>query len=74
MFRKQEKKVVIIEGMHCEHCAKKVENVLLALDGVDKVKINLKKKEVTILLSGLVQDDLIKEQIETLDYKVLEMK
>lgn len=74
MFHKQEKKVAIIEGMHCEHCAKKVESALLALDGVDKVKINLKKKEVTVLLSGPVQDDLIKEQIETLDYTVLEIK
>ena len=74
MFHKQEKKVVIIEGMHCEHCAKKVENALLALEGVSKVKINLKTKEATILLSGPVQDDVIKEQIETLDYTVLEIK
>lgn len=30
-----------VEGMVCEGCTSRVENALKAMDGVDKVKINL---------------------------------
>ena len=48
MFSKN-KKTISIEGMHCEHCAKKVENTLSSIEGVNKVKVNLSKKEAIII-------------------------
>ncbi len=35
-----------IEGMSCNHCVARVEEAVSALDGVQKVKVNLKKQTV----------------------------
>ena len=48
MFGKKIKKIVIIDGMMCEHCKAKVEKSLLELEGVVKVKVSLKDKMATI--------------------------
>ncbi len=37
-----------IEGMSCNHCAARVEEAVSALDGVQKVKVNLKKANGTV--------------------------
>ena len=42
------KKRAIIEGMSCNHCVKRVENALKELEGVQDVKVNLKKKTADI--------------------------
>lgn len=39
------KKQFVINGMSCNHCVDKVENTINQLDGIDKVKINLKKNQ-----------------------------
>ncbi|MFZ4356495.1 cation transporter, partial [Enterococcus gallinarum] len=36
-----------IEGMSCNHCVARVEEAVSALDGVQKVKVNLKKANGT---------------------------
>ena len=73
MFHR-EKKVIYVEGMHCEHCAKKVENALLSLDGALKVKVDLNHKEVTLSSKEPIADEIIQKAIEALDYQVLEIK
>ncbi len=73
MFHR-EKKVIYVEGMHCEHCAKKVENALKTLEGVLKVKVNLNSKEVVIISKETIADEKLREIIESLDYQILEMK
>ena len=35
------KKLVEIEGLHCENCAKKVEDALYGLPEVENVEVNL---------------------------------
>lgn len=47
MFKKN-KIEIIVEGMHCDHCANKVEQALLTDNNIKKVKVNLEKKKVTI--------------------------
>lgn len=47
MFKKN-KIEIIVEGMHCDHCANKVEQTLLEDDNIKKVKVDLAKKKVTI--------------------------
>lgn len=70
MFDKKIKKVITIEGMMCSHCQMKVEKSLLELEGVSKVKVNLKDKTATIYSTKSISNDDIKSAINKLDYKV----
>lgn len=74
MFTKKEKMRIKIEGMNCPHCAKKVEDALNHVNCIQKAKVNLKEKIAVITFHGAVEEKIIKEQIEKLDYKVLEME
>ena len=71
MFNKKIKKVVTIEGMMCEHCKSKVEKALLRLEGVDKVKVSLKDKTATIYSKVSISDNVIKDTISNLGYKII---
>jgi len=65
------KKLVEIEGMHCENCAKKVENVLYGLPEVESVEVNLSDKNAKIILNKEVDDLLIADVINSAGhYKV----
>lgn len=74
MFGKKIKKVVSIEGMHCNHCAMKVQDALGNLDGVKGVKVNLDKKEAVVTLDKEINCDLIKEAIAKIDFLVTDIK
>lgn len=74
MFGKKDKKILRIEGMSCNHCSKRVEDSLLSLKGIKKVKVNLENKEAIITLEHLIDDVQIKEKIEDLGFKLLEIK
>ncbi len=71
MFNKKIKKVITIEGMMCEHCKMKVERALSELNGVSKVKVNLKNKTATIYSTKSISNDDIKNSISKLDYKIV---
>ena len=65
------KKLVEIEGMHCENCAKKVENVLYRLPEVESVEVNLSDKNAKVTLNEEVDDLLIADVINSAGhYKV----
>lgn len=64
------KKTIKIEGMSCEHCAKKIENALKNIDGIKSVKVHLKKKEAIISTDKLVSDETLKSTIENLGYQI----
>ena len=66
-------KVLIVEGMHCENCEIRVENALNRLDGV-ACKVNLKKKTATVAYSAEIPDQLLKETVEKMGYKVTEIR
>ena len=63
------KMVVNIEGMHCSHCAKRVEEGLKKIDNIKTVKVNLDKKNATITYKGEINTDDIKKEIENLDFE-----
>lgn len=63
------KKILTVEGMHCENCEIRVENALNRLDGV-LCKVNLKKKTATVSYSAEVSDEILKETVEKLGYQV----
>lgn len=73
MFSKTIKTIVKIEGMSCEHCANKVKDTFLSVNNVKSVKVNLSKKEAIISSSEKLDKDIIKNLIENLDYKVIDI-
>lgn len=68
------KKVIYIEGMHCDHCSGRVNDALANLQGVDKVKVNLKKKNAVIKCSDDLSNDTIKQTITKLGFEVVDIK
>lgn len=68
------KTIVSIEGMHCEHCSKKVHDALINLGNIKKVKVDLQKKTATIMSAFGLDKKQIKDAIENLDYKVLNIE
>ena len=72
MFHQKIKTIIYVEGMKCNHCSKKVENALLQIDSIEKVKINLEKKEVICFSKEEISIDKIKNKIQEIGYEVLE--
>ncbi|QUB95137.1 heavy-metal-associated domain-containing protein [Leptotrichia sp. oral taxon 218] len=65
------KKLIEIEGMHCEHCKKKVEDTLYSIPEVEEATVNLDKKNAKITLNEEVDDILIANLINNAGhYKV----
>lgn len=60
------KKEFAINGMSCNHCVATVEKAINGLEGIDKVKINLKKN------SGMVKFDEAKVSAEQIASAVTE--
>lgn len=66
-------KTMIIEGMHCENCEIRVENALNRLDGAS-CKVSWKKKAATIAYSAEISDALLKTTVESMGYKVTQIR
>ncbi len=64
-------KVINVEGMHCDNCAKRIKKALSSLD--NDVTVNLSKREV-ILNSDSVSNKDIKSCIEDLGYDVKKIR
>lgn len=59
-----------ISGMTCNNCANRVETALSELEGVEKVKINLKKETAKIKYDETIQDrDNFQEAVEEVGYQ-----
>lgn len=67
-------KVISIEGMHCGNCTARVEKALSALPGVSSAKADLEKKCATVACEEFVTDDMLKETVNSLGFKALEVK
>ena len=63
-------KTLVIEGMQCNHCKMTVEKVLGALEGVEKVEVNLENKTAVIEMSKEIDDNTIKNVIEEAGFVV----
>ena len=67
MFGK-EKQIIHVEGMHCEHCASRVEKALCSIEGVKSAKVNLEKKEAVVIAKGGVSEQDAKKAIEGIGF------
>lgn len=76
-FKKEDKfmkKIVNIDGMCCEHCAKRVEEKLSTAKNVISVDVKLKKKLAVIRSREEVDNDEITALITDAGYKVLSIE
>ena len=64
------KKIVNIEGMCCERCAKRVENALSAVSGVVSADVKLKRKIAVIRSREEVDNEEIYRTVENAGFKV----
>ncbi|MDE7168504.1 MAG: heavy metal translocating P-type ATPase [Clostridia bacterium] len=76
-FKKEDKfmkKIVNIEGMCCEHCAKRVEDKLSTAKNVVSVDVKLKKKIAVIRSREEVDNEEITALVTDAGYKVLSIE
>lgn len=62
-------KRIVIEGMTCDNCRKRVENSLNELNQVN-AKVSLKDNTATVKLGEYVPDEMLRGAIEKAGYKV----
>ncbi len=65
-------KTFIIDGMHCEHCKNRVEEIVNDIDGTAG-RVDLKKGELKVSYAQDVDDETIKSHIERVGYIVTEI-
>lgn len=68
------KKTVFINGMSCGHCSSMVEKTLLALPEINQVEVSLQEKKAVIKLSSDLENNIIKEAIESKGYEVVDFE
>lgn len=67
------KKIMLVEGMSCNHCVMAVTKALKELNGVSNVNVDLSSKKVEIEGENLV-DEQLRETVEDAGYDVIEIK
>lgn len=70
MFGNKITKTIFIEGMHCAHCSKRVEEALKTIKGVKSVVISLEEKKAEVILKTDVEDEVLKQSIENIGFEV----
>ncbi len=70
MFKRYKEKIVSISGMSCNHCKMKVTSALEKINNVKKVKVSLEEGKADIKYVDYLNDEIIKNVIEDLGYKV----
>lgn len=66
------KKTIKIEGMSCEGCSGRVQNLLNAIPGVTAV-VSLAEKEATVDGPDDISDDVLTSTITNAGYEVAEI-
>lgn len=64
------RKIISIDGMHCEHCSAAVAEALQALPGVQNVQISLPDKQA-VLEAGSNSDESLRNAIEDIGFDVI---
>ena len=71
------KKTIYVEGMMCAHCVARVEQALGAVEGVGKVKTDLKKNKpspVQAELTAEVSDEALTAAVTGAGYTVAKIE
>lgn len=62
------KKVMVIEGMMCAHCAAHVKKALEAVANVADAEIDLEAKTATINMTGEISNDILISAVKEAGY------
>ncbi len=57
------KKIIAVEGMHCQHCQASVEKALSQVEGVTSARVDLGKKNATVTLDREVADEVLRRAV-----------
>lgn len=68
------KTIVCIEGMCCEHCAKRIENALSAVGGVVSADVKLKKKQAVLRSREQLDSAEITKAVTEAGYTVISVE
>ena len=71
--KRMEKKLVI-EGMMCMHCASRVKEALMKLEGVTGAEIDLENKTATVTLTRDIPQVVFKSVVEGAGYKLTDIR
>ena len=52
---------IVVDGMHCMGCVRRIENVLKPIKGLKNVSVSLEDK----CISASIKDDLATKQVQT---------
>lgn len=63
------KKIMHIEGMHCQNCKNSVERQINRIDGAS-AEVKLKKNLAVVSMTRLVSDEELTEAVERVDFHV----
>lgn len=64
------RKVLVIEGMSCGHCASHVARALNAIPGV-RAQVDLARKTATVESAEPVTDDVLRQAVQNAGYEVV---
>ncbi len=64
------RKIISIDGMHCEHCSAAVAEALQALPGVQNIQVSLPDKQA-VLEAGSNSDESLRNAIEDIGFDVI---
>jgi len=67
------RKILSIEGMHCDHCKNSVERSINRLEGASAV-VDLKNNIAVVEYDREIDDAALKIAVERLDFKLLSIK
>jgi copper chaperone len=74
-FAATKKSTIRIEGMKCSKCTGSVEKALKATPGVEKVEVNLERKEAVVEYNDeKVTEAKLREVINSTGFKTVEQK
>ena len=62
------KKYIYITGMVCQNCAKHVTEALKAVDGVNKVKVDLMRGQAEVIVDDSVNDETLLKTVVDAGY------
>ena len=66
--------VLHVEGMHCEGCAKRVQDALLKIPGVLSAQVDLASESAHIAVSVPVESAILAEKIDLLGFTLKSVK
>ena len=73
MFGNKITKIILIEGMSCGHCSKRVEEALKSVEGVKSVLVYLEDKKAEVVLKNDVNNEILKSVVEDIGFEVVDI-